>query len=163
MTDKESGSKTQIIIAIIGLIGVLCGALFANWDKVFPPNKTSPSLSKPSHPTPTLPPPSVSADRISGTYLMDNQQNRVIVITHLSGNRYRIEEPSSPWPWEGEATLDGGQLIGHGSFRKSLASMKVEGTVRGDKSIVISCKFMRTGDGGDPRGRIDNHLWYPKN
>ena len=150
MTNKGSGSKTQIIIAIIGLIGVLCGALFANWDKIFSPEQKSDINI-------------TNTDKISGTYLMDNQQHRVIVITHLSGNRYRIEEASSPWPWEGEATLDGGQLSGKGNFRKSLASMKVEGTIRGDKSIVISYTFIRNGDGNAPQGRIDNHIWYPKN
>ena len=30
-------NKTKITIAIIGLIGILGGAFFANWDKVFPP------------------------------------------------------------------------------------------------------------------------------
>ncbi len=34
--DMEKGSSTQIIVALIGVIGMLGGALFANWDKVFP-------------------------------------------------------------------------------------------------------------------------------
>ena len=33
----SSENRTKVLIAIIGLIGILGGALFANWDKVFPP------------------------------------------------------------------------------------------------------------------------------
>ena len=31
-------SRTQILITIIGLVGTLGAALFANWEKVFPTN-----------------------------------------------------------------------------------------------------------------------------
>ena len=31
-----NGTKTQIIVAALTLIGVLGGALLANWDKLFP-------------------------------------------------------------------------------------------------------------------------------
>lgn len=163
MTDKEPGSKTQITIAIIGLIGVLFGALFANWDKIFPADKTSPPVLSDSGTNTQSSPPSTSSVGIIGTYLMDKQSNRVIVVTHLSGNRYGIEEPSSPWPWKGEATLNGDQLNGVANFRNSLASMRVEGTVRRDRSIVVSYRFLKSSDGGDPKGRVDNHVWYPKN
>ena len=40
MTDKDNnkgqGSHSQIIIAIISLIGITVTALFGNWDKIFP-------------------------------------------------------------------------------------------------------------------------------
>ncbi|MCP4681859.1 MAG: hypothetical protein GY864_05980 [Desulfobacterales bacterium] len=56
--------RTEIIIAIVGLIGVLGGALFTNWDKIFPkkaillvpkpgiqiPATTSPKLEKKTEP-----------------------------------------------------------------------------------------------------------------
>jgi len=70
-------------------------------------------------------------------YLMDNQPNRIIILTHLHNSEYQIEEPSIPWPWQGTALLDGGQLSGEAQFRNSLATMRVEGVVRGDGSIVI--------------------------
>jgi hypothetical protein len=37
---KEEGFKgsTQIIIALIGVVGVLGAAFFANWEKIFPKN-----------------------------------------------------------------------------------------------------------------------------
>jgi hypothetical protein len=162
MTNKEGGSNTQIIIAIIGLIGVLGGALLANWDKIFSPKITPVLSSSLSIPKTIIPSTSASTDKISDTYLMDNQPNRVIVVTHIDENRYRIEESSSPWPWQGEATLDGGQLLGDAKFRNSLASMRVEGIVRNDGSIVIKYIFTTDDNGGNPNGRLDNHVWYPK-
>jgi len=55
--DKDPSYRTQIIIALIGLAGVLGSALLANWDKLFPPKppptpavqgaSTKPSGSKP--------------------------------------------------------------------------------------------------------------------
>jgi hypothetical protein len=96
------------------------------------------------------------------SYWMDNLPNRVINITPLGGNGYRVEESSSPWPWEGTVNLDGGKLSGDAKFRTSLATMRVEGTVRGDGSIEIQYKYI-TGDDGKPAGgRIDNHIWYPR-
>lgn len=96
-------------------------------------------------------------------YLMDNMSNRIIIVTHLQNNKYRIEEPGSPWPWEGSATIDGGQLIGDAKFRNSLATMRVEGVIRGDKSIVIEYKFITGSDGKPSAGRVDSHTWYPVN
>lgn len=39
MSANDKSYKTQIIVAIIGLIGVICTALFTNWDKIFPLEK----------------------------------------------------------------------------------------------------------------------------
>ncbi len=47
-------NRTKITIAIIGLIGILGGAFFANWDKIFQPSPEP--LPAPSpEPTPTPP------------------------------------------------------------------------------------------------------------
>ena len=45
MADKTdgSGSTTQIIVAIIGVVGVISAALFANWDKIFGRHEPTPS------------------------------------------------------------------------------------------------------------------------
>ncbi len=48
--------RTEIIVALITVVGVLGGALFANWDKVFPPGKDEPSHVTPSSSTPRSPP-----------------------------------------------------------------------------------------------------------
>lgn len=94
-------------------------------------------------------------------YWMDRRADRVIVVTRLQKNEFRIEEPTSPWPWEGTATIDGGQLSGHAKFRNSLATMRVEGVVRGDRSIVTRYVFITGSDGKSSAGRVDNHIWYP--
>ncbi|MFC1889440.1 hypothetical protein ACFL4G_06760 [Thermodesulfobacteriota bacterium] len=45
MGDNNKNLKCQIIIAVIGLIGILGGALFANWEKIFKSHKLSPPAS----------------------------------------------------------------------------------------------------------------------
>ncbi len=42
MGSEINGNKTQIIVAVITLIGVLGGALIGNWDKLFPRNQEPP-------------------------------------------------------------------------------------------------------------------------
>ena len=95
------------------------------------------------------------------TYLMDNHQNRIIVVTHLQDEYYRIEEASSPWPWEGTATIVDSKLSGEATFRKTQGTMKVEGTVRSDGSIAVAYIFLTDGDGNPSSARHD-HVWYPK-
>ncbi|NEO63767.1 MAG: hypothetical protein F6J98_26400 [Moorea sp. SIO4G2] len=36
MSGQDKSHRTEIIVAVIGLVGVLGAALFANWDKLFP-------------------------------------------------------------------------------------------------------------------------------
>lgn len=48
MSDNRQKPRAEIIIAIIGLVGVIGAALLTNWDKVFPPNNDSPSDNIPS-------------------------------------------------------------------------------------------------------------------
>jgi hypothetical protein len=178
MNDTASSSRAQIWVATIGLVGVLGGAVIANWDRIFPnnpepsptpvvtptPNPTPLPASTPTPvPTPTQrPDPSPPAsDVIAGRYLMDHQRNRVIVVSRIAGANYRIEEPSSPWPWSGTATFDGTNLSGLAEFTQSLATMKVRGVRRGDGSIVIEYEFLTRGDGSPGAGKIDRHIWYP--
>ena len=54
--EKRGGLKrTEIVVALITVVGVLGGALFANWDKVFPPDKDEPTQVASRSPTPPLP------------------------------------------------------------------------------------------------------------
>jgi uncharacterized protein YjfI (DUF2170 family) len=43
--------KTAIILRVLTLIGTLGSALFAGWDKIFPPPQDGPQITKPSEPT----------------------------------------------------------------------------------------------------------------
>jgi hypothetical protein len=91
---------------------------------------------------------------IDGIYYMDNMIARRVVVTYLSGQSYRIEEPSGSWPWEGTATLSGTALSGTANFINSNARMNVEGTVRSDGTIRIEYRFIG-------ENRVDPHVWYP--
>ncbi|RDH82152.1 MAG: hypothetical protein DIZ78_17200 [endosymbiont of Escarpia spicata] len=41
MSGENKGGNTQIIVALIGLAGILGGGVIANWDKIFPPAQQS--------------------------------------------------------------------------------------------------------------------------
>src|SRR5262245_10902973 len=43
ISQDQNVSKVPIIVAVIGLVGVLATALFNNWDKLFPHDPTSPT------------------------------------------------------------------------------------------------------------------------
>ena len=88
MSSESNSHKTQIIVALIGLVGVLGAGLLANWEKIFPsakestyvaptdnnnpPADTRPTVTPPlNQPGPTVSP--VAQDPqpnyFSGTYL----------------------------------------------------------------------------------------------
>lgn len=81
--EKSGGrSRPEIIIAIIGLIGILGGALFANWDKVFrsttvdesrPTQSIAPAPAEPAPRTSAAMPPGASAQDFSGVWLNQNR------------------------------------------------------------------------------------------
>lgn len=89
---------------------------------------------------------------------MDQLSHRIIIVTPSGGATYRIEEPSSPWPWTGSAVLDGGRLSGEARFVRAPTTMRVQGVVRGDRSIEVDYVYTSEGD----RGRVDHHVWYPQ-
>ncbi len=107
-----------------------------------------------------------SAQDIPGRYLMDGDRNRVIVITQIQDDIYRIEEPSGSWPWRGCGFLFGRMLFGIVRFRRNGTSMMLRGDWRSDGSIVISYVFMTDERGnledaiGPGHGRVDRHIWY---
>ena len=47
---QDSGTRAQIIVAVIGLIGVVATALFANWDRIFPAGRQEGTGSLESRP-----------------------------------------------------------------------------------------------------------------
>lgn len=61
-SEKKGGShRTEIIVALIGLAGVLGGALFANWDKLFPSQDGAKPPVVPAPATTPVPAPSPPA------------------------------------------------------------------------------------------------------
>lgn len=147
--NNKSNTLSQIIVAVV--IALLVGGTSPWWwielfgENVKPREKYKKTL------------PEMEIKK----YLMDRNPDRIVIVTHLEPNKYRIEEPSGSVPWEGLATIDGGYLIGDARFTNSLATMKVEGVVRGDESILIEYKFITKADGKSAAGKVDNHVWYP--
>jgi hypothetical protein len=76
----KGGHTTQVVVAVIGLVGVLGGALIANWDKLFPrvQSQVAPVPEKSDFPKPSrsdaprrssvATPPAVSDVSISGVW-----------------------------------------------------------------------------------------------
>ncbi|MDH3422971.1 MAG: hypothetical protein OEN00_08255 [Gemmatimonadota bacterium] len=166
--ELEIGTSSKVARTVIGLIGALLVALSLAPSLTTitqPPPADDPPISTPPPDDPVGPlndePVNTLPASIAGRYLMDKQASRVIVVTHVRGNEYRIEEPTSPWPWVGTAELDGGKLSGEGRFPKSLATMRVDGVLRNDGSIEVDYTFITKGEGSPGAGRIDHHVWYP--
>ena len=158
MVDKF---KTLFYLVLLGLVAynIYTGATIQKigipglFEITFRENTASPE-------NPSNDPAPASGD-LPAKYFMDNNSSRVIIVKHLGGDQYRIEEPSSPWPWEGIATLDGGRLTGDFKVTNSLATFRLEGVVRGDQSVDIDYMFITEGNGESSNGRVDHHIWYP--
>jgi hypothetical protein len=66
MADAPRESNTPIIVALIGVTGVIATALFGNWDKIFPPQPA------PSAPAPEVAAAAEAAIQIAGNWHDDD-------------------------------------------------------------------------------------------
>jgi hypothetical protein len=91
MSSEMNGSKTQIIVAVIALIGVIGGAVITNWDKLFNQNQGSAPKPTPVNVAPS-PDPATSNDlptpspevNISGVW-RDNTLGTTSQVTQQGG------------------------------------------------------------------------------
>jgi hypothetical protein len=79
-TKRDSSSRVQIIVALIGLAGVIATALISNWDKIFPKKSDQPTSPVTTSSTPGTGTPAKKSERpvhsngplvIRGTYSCD--------------------------------------------------------------------------------------------
>jgi len=159
--------KAILYLVVLALIGynIYTGATVqtVGIPGVFEVSFNTPSAPKKAEePKEPEEPPQESGSKLANAYLMDKLSNRRIIMTHLGGNAYRVEEPSSPWPWEGTGTLDGGRFFAEARATTSQATFTLEGVLRGDGTIVIDYKFITGSDGSSAGGRVDHHIWYPE-
>ena len=72
---KKSGSGLQVTIAIIGLIGALGTAVFANWDKIFVPDPTATPVPEKAAAAPTTAPTKevFACEKLDGKSISINQ------------------------------------------------------------------------------------------
>lgn len=78
LKQQDTGNKIQVTLAVIALIGTLSGAIFSNWDKLFPSNKAgSPAFTS----TPLLEAKNleVNADSTKGTPFQNKENTHVQV------------------------------------------------------------------------------------
>ena len=67
--ENGSSHKVQIIVAVLGLVGVLATAALSNWDKLFPappPPTVEPTLAPTATPPPKISEPTTSAVEPTG-------------------------------------------------------------------------------------------------
>ncbi|WP_380876142.1 hypothetical protein [Sphingomonas sp. DBB INV C78] len=65
MAEDRGAHTTQIIVAVIGLVGAIAAALFGNWDKVIGrQGGTTPSEAATAAQVATVPPPTQSAEQL---------------------------------------------------------------------------------------------------
>lgn len=104
MSQQQSSARLQIVIAVIGLLGVLGAALIGNWDKIFPPGSQAVVSPSPSPGAPAAKPLQV---RVKAPNTNTERGTVPISVEVLTG-------PDNP--------VAGAQVridVGGGSFRKS--------------------------------------------
>jgi len=154
MNDNTKSHRTQIIIAVIGVIGAIAVAVVGqmNWSGSSgkgPGESTKPILEQVNQ-----------TDSLMGFYVRDGLANSpVMKITPIGGSEYKFEVFNHPWPWEATVRLSGSDLTGYGRFPKSKATMDFKGRVGGDGAIHSEYHFITKGDGTPAGGRIDTHIW----
>jgi hypothetical protein len=113
MSSDSKSYRVQIIVAVIGLVGVLGGALIANWDKVFDsktndrPNSSISSTRQPSGlRQPTVP---TTKWQQQGSYQGDCRARPVGMVCagYEDGYVWLIRGAISGW----EKRVEGGQTI----------------------------------------------------
>ena len=152
MNDNSDSHRTQITVAVIGVIGAIVVAFVSNIDWNGSPDEGTgnPVTSERTNHT----------DALEGFYVRDGLANSpVMKITPIGGNEYKLEVSNHPWPWEATVRLSGSDLTGYGRFPKSKATMDFKGRVSGDGAIHSEYHFISRGDGAPANGRVDTHIW----
>ena len=152
MNENNISNRTQIIIAVIGVIGAIATAVVSQIDWNVASGKgtrDSGTLAQANH-----------TDALQGFYVRDGLANGPVMnITPIGGNEYKFTVYNHPWPWEATVRLSGSDLTGYGRFPESKATMDIKGRVSGDGSIYSEYHFISKGDGTPANGRVDTHIW----
>ncbi|MFT6950709.1 MAG: hypothetical protein ACJAUL_001848 [Paraglaciecola sp.] len=152
MNDDSKSSRTQIIVAVIGVVGAIAVAVVSQFDW----NGLSDNGPREQANTEQV----KQTDSLKGFYVRDGLANSpVLKITPIGGHEYKFEVFNHPWPWEATVRLSGSDLTGYGRFPKSKATMDFKGRISGDGAIYAEYHFITKGDGTPANGRVDSHIW----
>ena len=150
MSSEMNGSKTQIIVAVIALIGVIGGAVITNWDKFSNQNqgaplKPTPGVVAPSpDPAPSsseLPTPAPEVN-ISGVW-RDNTLGTTSQVTQ-QGSTFKFTAWGTAciggnFQSSGEGTIRGNSVESH--YQSNFSQGTCSGTVSSDGGRMTSiCK-----------------------
>jgi hypothetical protein len=152
MNDNRKSSRTQIIVAVIGVMGAIAVAVVSqlDWNGSSANGFREPANTKQVKQT----------DPLDGFYVRDGLANSpVLKITPIGGHEYKFEVFNHSWPWEATVRLSGSDLTGYGRFPKSKATMNFKGRIGSDGAIYSEYHFITKGDGTPANGRVDNHIW----
>jgi len=155
MSEEPSQHRTQIIVAMITVVGGILAAIAANidWsdDKISSGTNPGGSTSEPVPPV----------DSLVGFYERDGLggSSPVLKISHVGGSEYKLMVTNHGWPWEAAVKREGQELTGPGWFPDSQATIRFEGEIQADGSISSEYHFRTKGDGSLANGRIDRHIW----
>jgi len=152
VTDNKASHRTQIIVAVIGVIGAIIVAVVSNMDWSGSSDQGAGNATG-SEAT-------VRNNDLAGFYVRDGLANSpVMKITSIGADEYKLEVFNHPWPWEATVRLSGSDLTGYGRFPDSKATMDFKGRLGGDGSVHSEYHFITKGDGSPANGRVDTHIW----
>ncbi len=155
MEKLSSRAATLVVVAVLVLVAVnmYTGATLR---KVGIPGIFEFEFDPRTTPVPPPPPPV----NLTGKYLMDpGNFGRVIMVTHLGGDEYSLEENTGSWPWAGRATLTGNNLIGNAKFKNDLGTMRLEGFRTPSGDIDINYVYLTDASGKPFVRPSDHHVW----
>jgi hypothetical protein len=149
MSSEMNRNKTRIIVAVLGLIGVLGGALFANWDKVFPQNQSlapKPTLEndkKSPHPSPSssdVPTPATEIN-ISGVWRDNKWDTTSEIAQQGSSFTFTASGPAcigGTFRSSGHGTIRGNSVESH--YQSNFSLGDCSGTVSSDgRRMTLTC------------------------
>lgn len=154
----------SIILLIAGGIAIVASGVFESDEDGAPADNANPSELGPSESvvdTSTTPLPPAAPD-IAGTYYLDPDSTRVIVVEPLGGATYNVyeREPAS-WPFTGQVSYTGDQTFrGTADFTTSAATMEIVMVLSPDGNLVTEFRFITESDGVST-DRVDKHLLVP--
>ncbi len=158
MSEEPSPHRTQIMVAIITIVGGIVTAIVANMEWG---SNGSNSISTAPGSDSGVSQPQPAADSLVGFYERDGLggSSPILYVAHLGGNEYKLLVTNHGWPWEAAVKRESYELVGHGWFPESKATMTFVGEIQGDGSISAEYRFITKGDGSPANGRIDRHIW----
>ncbi|RDH88961.1 MAG: hypothetical protein DIZ77_16690 [endosymbiont of Seepiophila jonesi] len=133
--ENKKGGNTQIIVALIGLAGILGGGVIANWDKIFPPAQQSRTMVvepiKPQVSQPKVDPQPVAqpARNDPVTYLAKTPRKPAPKLFHGSYTGI-MTEGSESISIQFTLQLTGNRVTG--SYSGGAENGKLQGTVNGN-------------------------------